>query len=68
MDAAASRPKTAPLIANAILDRTGSGTGIAWYVVGSCVVAFVALLLLPRGAVAPVVEGAEAVRPAGTAV
>jgi hypothetical protein len=58
----------APLIATAILDRTGSARGIAWYIVGSCVVAFVALVLLPRAAVAPIEESAEAVQPAQAAV
>ncbi len=38
----------APLIAAAILKNTGSSTGISWYIIGCCVVAFVALLLMPR--------------------
>ena len=38
----------APLIAAAILKNTGSSTGISWYIIGCCVLAFVALLLMPR--------------------
>ena len=38
----------APLIATAILEHTGSSTWISAYILGCCVVAFVALLLLPR--------------------
>ncbi|MCU1664166.1 MAG: ral substrate transporter [Pseudonocardia sp.] len=38
----------APLIAAAILERTGSSTGISLYIVGCCVVSFVALLFMPR--------------------
>jgi MFS family permease len=38
----------APLIATAILKHTGSSTWISWYIVGCCVVAFGALLALPR--------------------
>jgi MFS family permease len=38
----------APLIATAILSRTGSGRGVSWYIIGCCAVAMVALLLLPR--------------------
>ena len=38
----------APLIAAAILEKTKSSTGISWYIVGSCVVAFGALILMPR--------------------
>ncbi len=38
----------APLIAAAILERTKSSTGISWYIVGCCVLAFGALLLMPR--------------------
>jgi metabolite-proton symporter len=38
----------APLIAAAILARTHSSTGISWYIVGCCVLAFAALLLMPR--------------------
>jgi MFS family permease len=50
----------APLIAAAILQRTGSSTWISIYIVGCCVVSFVALLLMPRRAEtyrAPNVEG-----------
>jgi len=38
----------APLIAAAILEKTKSSTGISWYIVGCCVVAFGALILMPR--------------------
>jgi MFS family permease len=38
----------APLIATRILQKTGSSTGIAWYMIGCCVLAMVALLLMPR--------------------
>ncbi|HET9632446.1 MAG TPA: MFS transporter [Terrabacter sp.] len=38
----------APLIAAAILAKTHSSTGISWYIVGCCVLAFGALLLMPR--------------------
>jgi metabolite-proton symporter len=38
----------APLIAAAILNNTGSSIGISWYIVGCCVVAMVALILMPR--------------------
>jgi hypothetical protein len=34
--------------ATRILQKTGSSTGIAWYIVGCCVLAMVALLLMPR--------------------
>jgi MFS family permease len=37
----------APLIAAWILNATGSSVGIAWYIIGCCVVAMVALLLMP---------------------
>jgi len=40
----------APLIAAAILQNTGSSTGISWYIVGCCVVAMLALILMPRRA------------------
>lgn len=38
----------APLIAAAILAKTHSSTGISWYIIGCCVLAFGALLLMPR--------------------
>jgi len=38
----------APLIAAAILNSTGSSVLISWYIVGCCVVALVALILMPR--------------------
>jgi MFS family permease len=46
----------APLIATKILQKTGSSTGISWYIVGCCVLAFGALLLMPRTAHEPVKE------------
>jgi MFS family permease len=56
----------APLIAAAILDRTGSSTWISWYIVGCSVISLVALYLLPRrtstpdtGHPAPTLTGAE---------
>jgi len=48
----------APLIAAAILQRTGSSTGISVYIVVCCVLAMAALLLMPRRA-----EAAAADRP-----
>jgi metabolite-proton symporter len=50
----------APLIATAILKHTGSSTWISIYIVGCCVVAFAALLLLPRRAVAAPVTDFDA--------
>ena len=47
----------APLIAARILQKTGSSTGISWYIIGCCAVAMIALLLMPRRAVT---EPAEA--------
>ncbi len=38
----------APLIAAAILEHTNSSTGISWYIIGCCVVAAIALALMPR--------------------
>ena len=43
----------APLIATRILQKTGSSTGISWYIVGCCVLGLAALLLLPRRAPQP---------------
>ncbi|MFR9803176.1 MFS transporter [Pseudonocardia sp. RS010] len=40
----------APLIAAYILKNTGSSTGIAWYIVICCVIAMIALLVMPRRA------------------
>ena len=40
----------APLIAAAILQSTGSSTWISLYIVGCCVVSFVALMFMPRRA------------------
>jgi MFS family permease len=38
----------APLIAAAILEHTGSSTWISVYIIGCCLLAFIALILLPR--------------------
>jgi metabolite-proton symporter len=38
----------APLIAAFILKNTGSSTGISWYIVICCVIAMIALLVMPR--------------------
>jgi MFS family permease len=46
----------APLIAAAILQSTGSSTGISWYIIICCVLAFVALLLMPRRSTAEVTD------------
>ena len=43
----------APLIAAAILSRTGSSNGISWYIVGCAVLSMIALLLMPRRGVEP---------------
>ena len=39
----------APLIAAAILARTGSSTGISWYIIGCAVLSGIALVVMPRG-------------------
>ena len=58
----------APLIAAAILEHTGSSTWISWYIIGCCVIAFVALLLMPRRAEsAPASEYDAAVEHGATA-
>jgi metabolite-proton symporter len=46
----------APLIAAAILARTGSSTGISWYIIGCAVLSGIALVVMPRG------RGAEPAR------
>jgi metabolite-proton symporter len=38
----------APLIAAAILKDTHSSTGISWYIIGCCVLAMIALFLMPH--------------------
>ncbi len=48
----------APLIAAAILTKTGSSTGISWYILICCVLAFTALLLMPRRVAQPQPAGA----------
>jgi metabolite-proton symporter len=50
----------APLIAAAILKNTGSSTGISWYIIVCCLIAFVALLLLPRRSTAQVTDEYDA--------
>jgi metabolite-proton symporter len=42
----------APLIAAALVQRTGSSTGISWYIIICCVIALAALVLMPRRAAA----------------
>jgi MFS family permease len=41
----------APLIAAAILARTGSSAGISWYIIGCAVLSMIALIAMPRGRV-----------------
>src|SRR5689334_8891837 len=57
----------APLIATKILKDTGSGTGVSWYIIGCCVLAMIALLVLPRTVHEPdtVPAPARAVEPEG---
>ncbi|HEV7899783.1 MAG TPA: MFS transporter [Planosporangium sp.] len=43
----------APLIAAAVLQRTGSSTGISWYIVICAVISLAALALMPRRAAVP---------------
>jgi metabolite-proton symporter len=43
----------APLIAAALLQRTGSSTGISWYIVACAVISLGALVLMPRRAAEP---------------
>jgi MFS family permease len=50
----------APLIAVAILDHTASSTWISWYIIGNCVIAVGALLLLPRRSEAAPVDAYDA--------
>ncbi|WP_329454029.1 MFS transporter [Streptomyces sp. NBC_01497] len=38
----------APLVAAAILENTDSSVGISWYMLGCCVIAMIALVLMPR--------------------
>jgi metabolite-proton symporter len=52
----------APLIAAAIVERTGSSTGISWYIVGCAVVALCALLLMPRRSPAPLTASTAGMR------
>ncbi|MFE2992054.1 MFS transporter [Streptomyces sp. NPDC059262] len=61
----------APLIAAAILQDTGSSTGISIYILGCCALSLVALLLIPRRAdsdptVGKPVRQEAGERPAGT--
>ena len=50
----------APLIAAAILKNTGSSTGISWYIILCCVLAFIALLLMPRRSTTQVTDEYDA--------
>ena len=50
----------APLIAAALLQSTGSSTGISWYIVGCAVVSLVALVLMPRVSISDSSAVAEA--------
>ncbi|MEU6265222.1 MFS transporter [Saccharopolyspora shandongensis] len=43
----------APLIAAAVLQATGSSTGISWYIVLCAVISLIALLLMPRRSTPP---------------
>jgi MFS family permease len=52
----------APLIAAAILKNTRSSTGISWYIVGCCVLAMIALVLMPRRVPERELQGAESQR------
>src|SRR5439155_16548236 len=59
----------APLIATKILQSTGSSTGVSIYIVGCCVLAMAALLLMPRRKAAQdaqVLDMAEAAPVLGT--
>jgi len=38
----------APLIATRILEKTGSSTGISFYIIGCCILAMIALLFMPH--------------------
>jgi metabolite-proton symporter len=49
----------APLIAAAILEATGSSTGISWYIIGCCVVSMIALLFMPRTQLRREAEGQD---------
>jgi metabolite-proton symporter len=40
----------APLVAASILNNTKSSVGISWYIIGCCVVALIALVLMPNKA------------------
>src|SRR5262245_12853249 len=57
----------APLIATKILKDTNSSTGVSWYSIGCCVLAMIALLLLPRAVSEPepVPASDRAVEPQG---
>jgi metabolite-proton symporter len=56
----------APLIAAAILESTGSSTGISWYMIACCVIAFIALLLMPHGVPASAIPKETSSRTADT--
>jgi metabolite-proton symporter len=57
----------APLIAAAILEKTGSSAFISWYIVACTVIAMAALLLMPRQAAALAAPDAPDARAARTA-
>jgi MFS family permease len=57
----------APLIAAAILEKTGSSTYISWYIVACAVIAMAALLLMPRRAPEEPVPNEAPARAAETA-
>jgi MFS family permease len=52
----------APLIATKILQDTGSSTGVAWYMIGCCALALIALVLMPRRAPVPEEESRVSAR------
>jgi MFS family permease len=54
----------APLIATAILAKTHSSVGVAWYIVACCVVSMIALLMMkPRTATADRFDSASEIQP-----
>jgi MFS family permease len=52
----------APLIAARIVKSTGSSTGVSWYIIICCVLAFGALLMIRRGSRAAEVQDAPTAR------
>jgi MFS family permease len=51
----------APLIAAAILNSTGTSTGISWYIIGCSVVTVITLLVMPKPRLEPGVEESRVV-------